>query len=131
MSGVSQPRSMVPRLLPRPIAFATWIALAASVPATAQSAAAPGGEIRGRVVDAASQTPVSIATVEVSDSGAAAPAARTTTAGDGSFRVQGLLPGRYRLRILSIGFTPRDLQWVTIDSSSASVDVGTVSLTAT
>jgi outer membrane receptor for ferrienterochelin and colicin len=100
----------------------------AYTPAAAQGTPAAGGEIRGRVVNAANKTPIGSATVEVSDSGAAS-AASTSTGADGGFRVQGLPPGRYRVRILAIGYTPRELPSIEIGASSPSVDVGTVTLT--
>jgi len=48
------------------------------------------GDIHGRVVSAANNTPVAMATVSVRDSTSAAPLAQTTTDVDGAFRVQGL-----------------------------------------
>jgi hypothetical protein len=104
------------------------IVLAAHSPGAAQSI--PSGTVRGRVVDAASRTPVSTATVDVTDSGAAAAAARTSTDAAGAFQVQGLPPGHYRVRIVAIGYAPRVLPSIEIGSSSPSVDVGTVTLTA-
>ncbi|HXM37983.1 MAG TPA: TonB-dependent receptor [Gemmatimonadales bacterium] len=103
--------------------------LAASSPTAGQGTPA-SGEIRGRVVDAASKTPIGMATVFVTDSGAAAAAAKTSTDVDGGFRVEGLRPGRYRVRVVAIGFTPRQLAPIEIGSSSPSIDAGTVTLTA-
>src|SRR5438445_13056874 len=75
--------------------------------ATQSVAAAQGsGEIRGRVVHAASRTPIGIATVEVMDS-AGGVRAHASTDADGSFRIEGLLPARYRVRILALGHAPR------------------------
>ena len=70
-----------------------------------------------------------MATVYVTDSGAAA-AAKTSTDVDGGFRFQSLPPGRYRVRIVAIGYTPRTLAAIEVSSSSPSVDMGTVTLTA-
>lgn len=86
--------------------------------------------MRGRVVNAAGQSPIGIATVEVTRAGTVRAAARAATGADGGFRVQGLRPGRYRVRIRAIGFTPRELPAIEIGPSSPSVDVGTVTLTA-
>jgi len=97
--------------------------------ATQSVAAAQGsGEIRGRVVNAASRTPIGIATVEVMDS-AGGVRAHASTDADGSFRIEGLLPARYRVRILALGYTPRVLP-VEISVASPSVDLGSVALTA-
>src|SRR5882672_2243851 len=85
-------------MIARPVALAAAIILAFSPPAAAQGT--PGsGVIHGRVVNGATKTPIGLATVEVTDSAATAPAARTSTGDDGSFIVQGLAPGRYRVRI--------------------------------
>src|SRR6266699_4609787 len=117
-------------MMPRSIALATMMLLAASSPAAAQGTAATSGEIRGRVVNAATKTPIGMATVHVADSGAAGVAAHTSTDVDGGFRVPGLPPGRYRVRIIAIGYAPRVVPSIEIGASSASVDVGTVTLTA-
>src|SRR3989442_8508486 len=97
--------------------------------ATQSVAAAQGsGEIRGRVVNAAGGTPIGIATLDLMDSAGAARAHASTDA-DGSFRIQGLPPARYRVRILALGYTPRVLP-VEISVASPSVDLGSVALTA-
>jgi outer membrane receptor protein involved in Fe transport len=108
--------------MPRSIGLAALIALAASAPAAAQ--------IRGRVVSGANGTPIAMATVSVTDSGAAGVEAHTATDADGAFSIQGLAPGRYRVRIIAIGYAPRVLPSIAIGASSASSDVGTVRLTA-
>jgi len=115
---------------PRCVALATAIVLAVCSLAAAQGVPTISGEIRGRVVNAANKTPIGIATVDVTDSGAAALTAHASTDADGSFRIQGLRPGRYRVRILALGYTPRNLPPVEIGAASPSVDVGTVTLTA-
>ncbi len=114
----------------RSFALATAIVFVVSSLAAAQDAPVAGGEIHGRVVNATNKTPIGIATVDVTDSGTATLRAHTSSDVDGSFRVQGLQPGRYRLRILALGYTPRVLPVVEIGASSPSVDVGTVPLTA-
>ncbi len=98
-------------------------------PAPSRTTTPPRGEIRGRVVTAANQAPINLATVVVSTPGATGPAARTTAGADGAFQVTGLRPGRYRVRILAIGYAARELP-VQIGASSPGVDVGTVTLTA-
>ena len=86
--------------------------------------------MRGRVVDAASQAPIGNATVDITVAGATAATARTSTDQGGGFRFQGLRPGRYRIRIVAIGYTPRQLPPIEIGASSPTVDMGTVTLTA-
>ncbi len=106
----------------RLVALATLIFLVVSSPAAAQDTRATGGEIRGHVINAATKAPISSAKV-------AAPAVQTTTDIDGAFRLQGLQPGHYRVRILALGYAPRELA-VEISPATPSVDVGTVTLTA-
>lgn len=118
---------------PRSVALAALIALVAWSPVAAQGTpAANTGDIRGRVADAATKAAIGTATVDVTITGVTAPAtpARATTGADGGFHVRGLRPGRYRVRIVAIGYTPRVLASVAISASSPSTDVGTVTLTA-
>ena len=85
------------------------------------------GEVRGTVISSEAKTPVTRAAVSVhlaSDSG--------LVAGDfsdvsGAFRVRGLRPGAYYVRVTSIGFKPQR-QTFAITAESPSVDVGTVAL---
>ena len=119
------------------VALATLMVFASVSSAAAQDSVATvtanttsnSGEIRGRVVNAAGKMPIGSATVEVRDSAAKVLIAGTSTAANGSFRLQGLQNGRYRVRIRAIGFTPQNLATVAVDSASPIVDVGTVSLT--
>jgi hypothetical protein len=101
---------------------ATTIALAVSCLVMAQGIPATSGEIRGHVVNAATQAPIGMARV-------VAGTVQTSTDADGGFRISGLQPGRYRVRILAVGYTPREVA-VEIGPASPSVDVGTVTLTA-
>src|SRR5467141_2115823 len=109
-------------MLPRLVALATLIFLVVSSLASAQGNPASSGEIRGHVVDAATKAPLGMARV-------VAGTVQTSTDADGAFRMQGLQPGRYSVRIIALGYTPRELA-VTIGPASPSVDVGTVTLTA-
>ncbi len=106
----------------RLVALATLIFLVVSSPAAAQDIPATGGEIRGHVINAATKAPISTAKV-------AAATVQTSTDVDGAFRLQGLQPGRYRVRILALGYAPRELA-VEISPAAPSVDVGKVTLTA-
>ncbi len=112
----------------RSVAHAILLILATHSAAAAQTPMT-SGEIRGRVVNAAGKTPVAMAMVSVTDSGAAVPAIHTSTDADGGFRVSGLRPGRYRVRIVAIGYKPRELSPIEIGPSSLSADIGAVTLT--
>jgi Outer membrane protein beta-barrel family/Carboxypeptidase regulatory-like domain/TonB-dependent Receptor Plug Domain len=88
-----------------------------------------GGEIRGQLVNAASKAPLPGAPVDISRQGQTTSAARAVTATDGNFRVSGLAPGRYRVRVRALGFGPKDLP-AEITTTSPSVNLGTIALTA-
>jgi len=109
---------------PRPLAHAVLLILATYSGAAAQGS----GEIRGHVVNAANQTPVAMATVYVGDSGASASPTQASTDANGLFRVAGLREGRYHVRIVAIGYTPREIAPIAIGASAPSVDLGTVAL---
>ncbi len=82
------------------------------------------------MVSDANQLPIGVATIEVAVVGATTPAARGSANPDGAFRIRGLRPGRYRVLVRALGYTPRELSSVEVASPSLSVDVGTVMLTA-
>ena len=114
----------------RSLRLAALLLGAALVPLMAPALAqAPGsGELRGRVVNAAGQAPVVGATVDVTATAAGPVLARATSGADGSFRVERLRPGRYRVSVRWLGYLPRVLPAVNV--TTASVDVGTIALTA-
>jgi len=114
----------------RIVRFLTLAALTAGTQAAAQNPAVTtpgGGDIHGLVVDGASKAPIGTAIVDVTATGAAT-VAHAATGTDGTFRVANLQPGRYRVRIHAIGYTPRPLPPVETSPSTPSFDVGTVTL---
>jgi len=117
----------------RSVATATLMVLSAYFPAAAQTipttSTAVSGEVRGHVTNAASKTALGNATVEVTTTGATAPAGRASTGADGNFVIKGLQTGRYRVRIRALGYAPRLIP-IEISSSSPSADVGTIALTS-
>jgi hypothetical protein len=85
--------------------------------------------LRGRVLDARSRTPITTATIEASlVASAGAVAARARSGADGTFRLQGLPAGRYRIRVRALGFAPRELASVAVDGKPPGADVGDVAL---
>ena len=113
------------RVLVRAIAAAIVAIIPAHMPISAQ--VAPGGEIRGRVVNSATTTPLPHITVEISAVGSQATLGRATTGVDGAFRITGLKPGRYHAHIRSLGYAPWDSPSIAVEA--ADVDIGTIRLT--
>jgi vitamin B12 transporter len=74
-------------------------ALLASAPLAAQRP----GEVTGRVVEAGTGAPVEMAAVEIAELGA-----RARTGPDGRFRLAGVEPGRWRLRVTRAGYAAAD-----------------------
>ena len=111
----------------------------AAVPLSAQN---PGGPPRGAQQPPSAPGEVHGAIVAADSSNAAVPrpavAVRNKADGklvtgaygaeDGTFRIQGLRPGTYYLRVSGIGFTPLNTPEFTIDPASPSADVGKIKL---
>src|SRR5258705_13579223 len=72
----------------------------------ARPVAAGIGEIRGRLADSASGRAVTGGSVTMRRAGDLTFASGALPKEDGSFRVDGLAPGRYTLRVRAIGFPP-------------------------
>ena len=94
-----------------------------------QPPAAGPGEIRGTVVDSESSAPVSAASVEVWSTADSALVAGAIARPDGSFRIQGLRPGSYFLRVSMMGYGPQRTAAVTIAAAAPRVNAGNVALT--
>lgn len=87
-------------------------------------------QLRGLVVDSVGAQPIAVATVNVGDAAASptsAPVAKVRTAEDGTFRVDGLRPGRYRVLVRALGFAHRGYD-ITVGADRAPVDVGRIAL---
>lgn len=85
-------------------AVRTWLLLLVLVLATAARAAAQSGALRGTVTHSGGGRPLPGAVVSVLSS-TAVETARTTSRADGSFRVEGLPPGIYAVRVFAIGYS--------------------------
>jgi outer membrane receptor for ferrienterochelin and colicins len=89
----------MPRAL-RSLLVSLAVAVLAAVPAQAQS-----GTLTGKVTTGDGGTPLPGATVKLEANGLQAAEARTRT--DGSYRISGLTPGNYTVRVISLGYGPR------------------------
>jgi outer membrane cobalamin receptor len=103
---------------------------AQSVPPPATAPVAASGEIRGRLVNAATGAPIAGATADVTSPPAPGTIGRALSDADGRFRVERLRTGRYVVRIRAIGFAPRELSAIALGDASPSVDLGRIMLTA-
>jgi ferric enterobactin receptor len=86
------------------------------------------GEIRGRLVETGTGRAVAGGSVTVRRSTDTSFAGGALPRSDGSFRVDGLTPGQYTVRIRALGFAPLMRGDVTITAASPVVDLGTLAL---
>jgi len=110
----------------REFAILALLLLAPLAPLAAQS---PARGIRGRVSVAGTAAPIVSASIEVTNQTTGAPAARVTSATDGTFSVPGLALGQYRVTVRALGFAPKVLPSVVLTSAHPEVAVGVVGLT--
>ena len=101
---------------------------AAAQTAGATRPAPGGGEIIGRLVDSLSGRPVTTGSVAVRRVQDSAFASGALPKEDGSFRVDGLIPGRYTLRVRVIGFAPVTRNNIVVSADKPSIDVGAIAL---
>ncbi|MEP6730218.1 MAG: TonB-dependent receptor [bacterium] len=85
------------------------------------------GEVRGTVIDAKDTNALARASVAVRNKKDNALVAGAIATPAGVFRVQGLRPGLYTLRITSLGYSP-SIQDVTITDAAPTVNLGSVKL---
>jgi ferric enterobactin receptor len=97
-------------------------------PASPQSQTQANGEIRGTVTDGDANTPLARASIAVRAKGSAALVAGAIAKDDGTFRVQGLRPGTYYLRVTSIGYGPKTTEEFTIADASTHATIAPVKL---
>jgi outer membrane receptor protein involved in Fe transport len=95
-------------------------------PGAAQPQAA--GEIRGVVRDAASGQPLVGASIAVRSARDSSLVTGAVTRADGSFRVEGLRPGGYYLRVSRLGYTTGTVRQVAVTPAAQTADVGIVRL---
>jgi ferric enterobactin receptor len=85
------------------------------------------GEVRGVVVDADGQ-PVASASIEIWSQADRRLVAGAIGRQDGAFRIEGLRPGAYILRVAMIGYETHAATEVTITEAAARVNVGSITM---
>jgi ferric enterobactin receptor len=105
-----------------------WPVAAQAPGRPAQAPPAAPGEVRGLVVDAESRQPVSSASVEVWSHADRRLVTGTIGRPDGLFRIEGLRPGTYSLRVVMIGYVTHTATEFTIGDGNMRVNAGTVQL---
>ena len=93
-----------------------------------ERAVTAAGEIRGRLVAAAMNQPITTGSIGVRRDGDSAFTAGAQPDTGGVFRVEGLRPGRYTIRVRALGFTPFVRSGIVISSEHPVADLGTLSL---
>jgi outer membrane receptor protein involved in Fe transport len=91
--------------------------------------APPGGEVRGAILDSASNTPLARASIAVRTKANAALVGGAVTNDAGTFRIQGLRPGTYYLRVTALGYGPVSTAEFTVSPASPMATVNPVKLT--
>ena len=100
---------------------------AAATPSRAPNGA---GEIHGTLVEAGSARAVTAGAITVRRAGADTSfAGGALPRGDGTFRVDGLTPGRYTLRVRALGYAPLVRTGIVVSSEQPVVELGTLTLT--
>jgi hypothetical protein len=122
----------------RPSALTLFLCLSAPAALAAQDAAsgspAPGveasgrGRVSGKVVAAETGQPIPGAAVVVHRAGDSTVVSRSVTGADGAFRVTGLAPGRYDVRIRHLGYSPHTVTGLSIAAGAPAVELGVIRL---
>jgi ferric enterobactin receptor len=89
-----------------------------------------GGTVRGTVADAQSGQPMGTAQIAVWSAADSTLVTGAVARPDGSFRIDGLRPGRYYLKVSALGYSTATTAAVAITPQAREADVGAVRLAA-
>src|SRR6478672_13853486 len=109
------------------VLLSTFVAQS-QTPVRAATPAGPSGEIQGRVADSTTNQPVAVGSITIRKQGDTAFVGGTLPKPDGTFRVDGLAPGRYTLRFRSLGLLPVSRNNLVVTADKPVVDLGTLQL---
>ncbi|HYW09141.1 MAG TPA: TonB-dependent receptor [Longimicrobium sp.] len=93
-------------------------------------AAQAAGGITGVVVGGDDGAPIRSASAEVRSAADSSLVTGALTGADGAFRIQGLRPGRYYLRVSALGRSPTTRAGITISAAAPRANVGQIRLAA-
>ena len=112
------------------LVFATAGIAAAQAPAGPGGPQQPptGGEVGGTVTDNTSSAPVPRATIAVRTKANASLVGGAVARDDGTFRIQGLRPGTYYLRVTALGYGPLSTAEFSVSPAAMTSDLGTIKL---
>ena len=99
----------------------------ASRPVGVSGAPQAGGRITGLVINARTTQPVNVAAVTIRSAADSALVGGGFTRADGSFRIEGLRPGVYTVRVRVLGYAPVVQSGVSV--AAAATDIGRILLT--
>ncbi|HLU26689.1 MAG TPA: TonB-dependent receptor [Longimicrobiales bacterium] len=98
----------------------------AQTPPGSERAAGPG-RITGQVTDPEGRA-LETAAIEVRTASDSALVTGALTDGNGQFRITGLAPGRYRIRVSLLGYRPRSSETIELTAESPAAELGTIRL---
>src|SRR5690348_8828274 len=106
--------------------LASLLALPTATAAQSPPAPQPAFEIRGKIVDTAN-TPLPRASVSLRLKSSKVTVAGAFAGSDGSFRITGLRPGNFSIRVVYIGYAPV-IQDITLTRDTPILDLGVAKL---
>src|SRR5690606_9327949 len=98
----------------------------AQTPPGSERVAGPG-RITGQVTDPEGRA-LETAAIEVRTASESALVTGALTDGNGQFRITGLAPGRYRIRVSLLGYRPRSSETIELTAESPAAELGTIRL---
>jgi ferric enterobactin receptor len=106
--------------------FTAFLILISFVAHARPSAAEAKGQIKGKIIDSVTRTPVEYATVSIFKQGSTSPINGAVTDPKGNFSITGVAPGEYHLAIEFLGYRRKNIDHVIINSNSQDVSLGQI-----
>ena len=110
------------------IFVASAVIVLSAAAANAQATPAGIGQIEGRLADSTSGAAVTSGSITIRRQGDTTFAGGALPKSDGTFRVDGLVPGQYTLRFRAIGYAPLTMNGLVVTAEKPVLNVGTLKL---